>query len=130
MKIKILAFIVGAELALIGLVTHYLLHRYEKLWITIPVIAILACLNFMIASYGYYFQNTNTITTGDLYINEHGGINFNLPIILITNTLLYYAYFTGEDASSFTLTLTLTHCIFIYYSWPIAQLDENGNVVE
>jgi hypothetical protein len=130
MKLNILAGLVGAELAVLGLFTHYLLHKYDTLWITIPAIAILTIINYMVASFSYETQNINTITTGDIHVAKYGIVHLDLPIVLITATLLYWSYFSNEDSRAFTSTLTLTYCFYIYYSWPVAQLDENGKKLE
>lgn len=127
---KIYALIIGAEMAVIGLVTHYLLHKYDTLWLTILGIWLLSLVNFLSASISYYLETKNTLTMGDLYISQHGGLNFNFPIILITASLLYYSYFTGEDAGSFTSTLTLTYCIFMYYSRPVEETNKENDMVD
>jgi hypothetical protein len=78
----------------------------------------------IIALYTYYEETDEFLTHGDLYIVQHGGINFNLPIMLISLSVQYNSFFNGGDINDFIGTLCFTYYILMYYARPLVLVSD------
>jgi hypothetical protein len=123
-KEKIFSFTVGVITALISMLIYQIIQKLDTLWITILAIFINVIINFIIAAISYQLQTDNVLTEGDLYINQYGGINFNLGIILLAATLQFDAYFKeGTGIYDYVLCSCMPFWILIYYSKPVPEYD-------
>ena len=121
---EILSFVIGIMTACISMLIYQLITKLDTLWITILVIWVNVVINFLIAAISYQLQTDKVITEGDLYINQYGGVNFNLGILLLVATLQYDAYFKqGTGIYEYVMCSMMPFLILIYYSKPVPEYN-------
>lgn len=121
---KILSFGIGIVTALISMLIYQIIQNLDTLWITILAIWCNVIVNFLIAAISYQLQTDNILTEGDLYINQYGGINFNLGIILLAATFQFDAYFKeGTGIYEYVLCSCMPFWILLYYSRPVPEYN-------
>lgn len=123
-KGEIFSFAVGIITACISMLIYQIIQKLDTLWVTILAIWLNVITNFIIAAISYQLQTDNIVTEGDLYLEQYGGINFNLGIILLALTLQYNTYFTNEcGIYDYVMCSTMSFWILLYYARPVPEYN-------